>query len=134
MARIRRASTPRDTGGSRNGDARDRAEEIASATKDYAIEQIIGPIRGAGRWLMYGLLGAAALGIGLLFGLLALLRLVQDLGGGALDGAWSFAPYLITAVAAAPAIGYSLSRINTEPLARDFDAAGRTRSGAGERE
>ena len=73
---------------------------------------------------MFGLAGAVSLGIGLLFGLLATLRLVQDLGGGALDGAWSFVPYVVTAVGAGPAIGFSLSRINTEPLARDFGRDG----------
>lgn len=103
-------------------------EDLAVATKDYAVEQILGPVRGAGRWLVFGLAGALAMGIGLLFGLLATLRLVQDLGGGALDGSWSFVPYVVTAIGAGPVIGYSLSRINTEPLAKSF---GRDASGTG---
>lgn len=102
---------------------------MLGATKDYAVEQIVGPIRGAGRWLAFGLAGALAMGIGLLFGLLAILRLVQDLGGGALDGAWSFVPYVVTAVSAGPAIGFSLSRINTEPLSKDFERNGAGRAG-----
>jgi len=106
-------------GAGRDGDTQQQVEDLARATKDYAVEQIIGPIRGAGRWLAFGVAGALSLGIGLLFGLLAILRLVQDLGGGALDGGWSFVPYLITAASAGPAIGYSLSRINTEPLAKE---------------
>lgn len=111
----------------------DKVEDLAVATKDYAVEQILGPIRGAGRWLAFGLAGALAMGIGLLFGLLAMLRLVQDLGGGALDGAWSFVPYLVTAAGAGPVIAYSLSRINTEPLAKDFGRDG-TRAGRGARD
>ncbi len=124
MARKRRGASDRDGNRAGTTSTQDRVEELAVATKDYAIEQILGPVRGAGRWLMFGIAGACAMGIGLLFGLLATLRLMQDLGGDVLDGPWSFVPYLVTAVCAAPAIGYSLSRINTEPLAKNFDRDG----------
>lgn len=97
----------------------DKVEDLAQATKDYAVDQIVGPIRGAGRWLAFGTAGAACLGISMLFALLATLRLVQDLGGGALDGAWSFVPYLATIAGALPVIVFTLSRINTESLAKE---------------
>jgi uncharacterized membrane protein YidH (DUF202 family) len=62
--------------------------------KDYARQETVGPLKGAGRWIAAGAAGAVLIGIGASFVALGLLRMLQteiDMFDGRLASAW---PYL----------------------------------------
>ena len=40
--------------------------EVVEFVKEYAIQETVGPLKGAGRWIGFGAGGAALLGLGLL--------------------------------------------------------------------
>lgn len=77
--------------------------ELKDLVVAYAKQETVDPLKTLGRYLGFGLAGSMAIGTGLVFGLLALLRGLQQidvfnplqLDG---DGRWSWAPYGITAV------------------------------------
>ena len=98
--------------------------DLVDSVKVYAKQETIGPLRGAGRWLVFGLTAALSLGISMLFAVLGVLRLVQDVGGDALNGAWSFVSYLIALIAAVALVAISLSRVNKSTLSRQDDGRG----------
>lgn len=95
-----------------------RLDETIQLVKQYAVQETIGPLKGAGRWLGMGIAGALMLGIGFVLLLLALLRVLQEEAGGVFDGNWSFVPYLITLVAALLVIAIAASRIKRDTLQR----------------
>jgi uncharacterized membrane protein len=74
----------------------------------YIKQETVEPLRGAGRWLGFGLVAAHAIILASLFLLLGVLRLLQS--------GWSWAPYLITAVVGILLVVWSLSRINKGSL------------------
>lgn len=74
--------------------------ETIELVRDYAKQETIGPLRGAGRWLAFGLLAAFCMSLGIVIVLVGVLRLSQDillysLFANQADGL-SFLPYLIT--------------------------------------
>ena len=96
----------------------DRVSDIVDTVKQYARQETVGPIRGAARWVAAGTVASLSLGIAMLYSALGVLRLSQDLGGGVLDGAWSFVHYLITATVLAGLAGLAVSRIGRSSLAK----------------
>lgn len=73
--------------------------------RDYAKQETIDPLKSIGRFLKLGLPGAILLSLGLLFGCLAIIRALQVETGDALDGNWSFVPYLAALAFAAVSAG-----------------------------
>jgi hypothetical protein len=67
----------------------------------YAKQETVEPIKGLGRFIGWGVLGAVALAIGIVLLLLAVLRVLQTETGSALQGHLSWTPYLATLVVAA---------------------------------
>ncbi|MEY4164669.1 MAG: hypothetical protein RLZ84_583 [Actinomycetota bacterium] len=96
----------------------EKVVDLVDSVKVYAKQETIGPLRGAWRWLLFGLAAALSLGISMLFAILGVLRLVQHLGGEALDGGWSFVSYLIALVVTASLVALSLSRVNRPSLSK----------------
>ena len=105
-------------GSGRDTERRDPVTDLVDGGKAYALQETVGPVRGAGRWVAVGTAGALALGLAVVFFTMAVLRMVQDLGGTALDGAWSFVPYAITLVVMAVVASLTLSRISRPSLQR----------------
>lgn len=103
----------------RPGSPVDQAADIVSTVKAYAVQETVGPLKGALRWLAFGTAAALCLGVGTVLLALGVLRLSQDLGGGALDGSWSFVHYLISSAVLAVAVGLSIARISRNSLQRD---------------
>lgn len=64
--------------------------------KNYARQETLDPLKGAGRWIGMGLLGSVLLTIGGVSMTLALLRLLQEETGTRFTGNLSWLPYLIT--------------------------------------
>ncbi len=96
----------------------DRVTDVVDSVKQYARQETIEPLKGAGRWLAFGFIAAVSLGLAMIFGVLAVLRLVQDLGSNVLDGAWSWVPYVVAFVANVGLVAIAFSRINDSSLAK----------------
>jgi hypothetical protein len=77
-----------------------QARDVVQLILDYAKQETLGPLKGAGRFLAFGILGAIALSFGTSLLLLALLRALETETGTTFAGDWSWAPYLLTAVVA----------------------------------
>ena len=89
--------------------------ELVELVVSYAKQQTLEPIRGAGRWLAYGLLAVISLVFGTVMISLGTLRLLQtEVFAGATT--WSFVPYMIVVVMCGVAVAYTVSRINRDSL------------------
>ena len=93
--------------------------EVIDAIIAYAKDQTLGPLRGAGRWILWGAIGAVLLGSGALLLLLGALRAIQtEWTGVGANWAWSWVPYLIVLLLAIALLVLTLTRINRDHLAR----------------
>jgi len=92
---------------------------------DYAKQETLGPIKGLGRFVAFGVAGSAALALGSVFLLLAVLRALQSETGTTFTGHLSWLPYLITAVLALAVLGLAVWRITQGPGAARDRAQGR---------
>mgnify|MGYP001559955946 CR=1 FL=1 len=73
--------------------------ELWELSRDYAKQETIDPLRGLGRFLGFGIMGAITLGIGCMLLLLGGLRALQTETSTTFTGNWSWAPYLIVVAA-----------------------------------
>ena len=89
--------------------------------KSYAKQETLGPLKGAGRWLGAGVVGALLLGIGLALIALGLLRLVQTELDNLARGGWSFTPYAIVFAFCVIVVVVALMRINKSSLSKERD-------------
>lgn len=76
--------------------------ETYELVRDYAKQETVGPLKGAGRWLGFAMVAAFFMSVGIVILLLAVLRLAQDLilytwWPDNADGL-SFLPYIVTLV------------------------------------
>lgn len=99
--------------------AKESATKGATGVKDilqlsvgYLKQETKEPIRGIGRYIAWGSIAAIFLGMSGILLSLALLRGIQsglayvrESGRGPLSGSWSFAPYLLTALACIIVLG-----------------------------
>jgi hypothetical protein len=65
---------------------------------DYVKQETLEPLKGLGRFLLFGVIGSVFLGIGLVILAVAFLRFLQGETDGAFDGNLSWIPYLIVTV------------------------------------
>jgi len=94
--------------------------EAINLVKEYARQETLGPLRGAGRWLAFGAVGAVLLGFGSFLIVLGILRVLQTDTGDTFSGRWmSLLPYLIALIAAGIVIGLAVSRIGKKTLNED---------------
>ena len=89
--------------------------ELYELVVTYAKQQTIDPIRGAGRWLGFGIAGAILMSIGLVIGVLGVLRLIQTTPLGT-SNTWSWTTYLITIIVCIVIGKFTLSRIKRGTL------------------
>ena len=91
--------------------------EVIDLVKDYAKQETLGPIKGAGRWLAAGAAGAALLGAGCVLLVLGVLRMVQNEFGKSFRGSWTtMVPYLFAFVASLTVMGIAAWRISKKTL------------------
>src|SRR5215210_4082885 len=87
--------------------------QVVDLVKEYAKQETLGPIRGAGRWLAAGAAGALLIGTGCVFLVLGVLRLVQNEYGKSFRGSWTtMLPYLFALVASVLVIACAAWRIS----------------------
>ena len=90
--------------------------EVVDLVKAYVRQELLGPLRGAGRWVSMGLAGSAALVVGVVLLLLSLLRALQTETGDAFEGNLSWIPYLIAVVALGAVIAALLRQVGKRGL------------------
>jgi len=97
-------------------ESRARDAEIVDMVVAYARQETIEPLRGAGRWIVWGVVSMALVSIGMVLVALGLLRLVQDLTSDVFDDAWSFVPYVFGTVFAVVVVGVALFQVRRPRL------------------
>ena len=93
--------------------------EVVEFVKEYAIQETVGPLKGAGRWIGFGAGGAALLGLGMMLLMLGLLRLIQSEWSGIAEGGTSWIPYAIVLIVTVVLIVITLMRINKTYLNKE---------------
>lgn len=93
--------------------------EVIDFVKAYAKQETLGPLKGAGSWLGYGLAAAFALGLGLILLLVGLLRMLQTEWDRSSTGNLSWLAYLITLIVAAGLLVITILRIKKTTLHRE---------------
>lgn len=88
------------------------ALELRDLVVAYFKQETIAPLRRLGRYLAWGVVGSALMGVGVLLLALGLLRLLQNRTGTTFRGDWSWAPYLIVfaALVAGAAVTWTARR------------------------
>jgi hypothetical protein len=87
--------------------------DVIDLVKEYAKQETLGPIKGAGRWLAAGAAGAVLLGTGCVFLVLGALRMVQNEFGKSFRGSWmTLLPYLFAFVVSLAVMGIAAWRIS----------------------
>ena len=99
----------------------EQVSDVIDTVKAYALQETVDPLRGLGRFVMFGLLGAIFIALGCLLLVLAILRFVQSRHVGAFHGTWSFVPYLIALVPCGAGIVLAITRIGKTGLDRGED-------------
>ena len=72
--------------------------EAVQLVIDYVKQETLTPLKGLGRYIVFGVSGSVALAIGLVILSVAFLRFLQGETGSTFQGNWSWAPYLICTV------------------------------------
>ncbi|HEC10166.1 MAG TPA: hypothetical protein ENI86_11485 [Acidimicrobiales bacterium] len=80
---------------SKNGLIAD-GRELVELLKDYARQETVGPLKGVGRYLAFGLAGSLLIAVAVVLLTLALLRALQTETGSVFTGSLNWIPYLIT--------------------------------------
>lgn len=84
--------------------------------KAYAKQETLEPLKGAGRWLAFGIAGSVVLVIGGVTLTLAMLRGLQEETGTAFTGNLSWLPYTFTLLAVVLVISVLVWRITKRSL------------------
>jgi len=133
----------RGPGAEKNGDRsnlRDQGSDVFQLVVDYVKQETFDPLRGVGRFLMFGIVGSITLcmGVGLL--LLGLLRFLQTETGTTFAGNLSWVPYCIVAIVTMALIGIAIWRVSAglaeprRPVEQDLGPDIATRMAESERE
>jgi hypothetical protein len=96
-------------------------EGVITLVRDYAKQETLGPLKGAGKWIGYGIAGSVLLGTGLALVLLGLLRLIQTEWDRAASGALSWIAYLIVLIVCVLLIVVAVSRIKQPSLNKEVE-------------
>jgi hypothetical protein len=87
--------------------------QVIDLVKEYARQETLGPIKGAGRWLAAGAAGAVLIGMGCVLLVLGALRMVQNEFGKSFRGSWvSLLPYLFALVVTVMVMAVAAWRIS----------------------
>lgn len=92
--------------------------ELFKMVRDYVKQETLDPLRGVGRWLAWGIVGAISLLFGAVVGLFGLLRLLQAEVFDQPNG-FTWVPYMIIVGFALIMIWLSLTRIQRPSLHKE---------------
>ncbi|MHB8218754.1 MAG: hypothetical protein ACYDHU_00300 [Acidimicrobiales bacterium] len=108
----------RDGDGTRRGQLRESGGDASKLVIAYLKQETLGPLKGLGRFVMFGIAGSMALCVGLVLLAVGFLRLLQGETGSTFAGHLSWVPYAIVAVAGLAVIGLAAWRVGKGPAAR----------------
>jgi hypothetical protein len=77
---------------------REEGQETIALVVDYIKQETLDPVKGLGRYMVFGVVGSVALSIGLIVLAVGLLRLLQGETGTTFSGNLSWVPYVICIV------------------------------------
>jgi hypothetical protein len=98
----------------------EQVAETVQMVKAYAIQETLDPVRIAGRWVAFGLLGAVLIGLATGMLSLGLMRMVQTEWPGTFGGRWmKLLPYLFGLLLCGLVAGLAARRINKDPLNKE---------------
>jgi hypothetical protein len=100
------------------GGLRRSGDDAFKLTVDYLKQEALDPLKGLGRFLLWGLTGSLAIAVGILLVLVGILRLLQTETGTALTGDWSWVPYFVVAVLGIGVAAVAGWRITAGPAQR----------------
>ena len=80
------------------GALRDEGQEAVTLIVDYIKQETLDPVKGLGRYVVFGVAGSVALSVGLVVLGVGLLRLLQAETGSTFTGNLSWVPYVIVMV------------------------------------
>ncbi len=116
------ATAPGDTstGRTRTPPTSEQVAETVQMVKAYALQETLDPVRTAGRWVGFGLLGAALIGLATGMLTLGLIRMVQTEWPGTFGGRWmKLLPYVFGLLFCAVVAVLAARRINKDPLNKE---------------
>ena len=113
VKQTRHMQQPRLTATRKNKPVSTLVGELWQLFVDYLKQETIVPVKDLGRFVAKGLAGSLLLSVGLVLLMLAGLRALQTETGSALDGNWSFVPYLVVLVVAAIIAGLAARAIGS---------------------
>jgi len=94
---------------------KDTFDELREMVTVYAKQETVDPLKNLGRWIAFGLSGAASMAIGLVLLGLGGLRALQTTTGDAFDGSLNWLPYLIMFVVLLLALGLTARAMMKRP-------------------
>ncbi len=80
------------------GGLKDAGSEALRLAVAYVKQETLDPLRGLGRFILWGIVGSVAVAAGLVIVVVGLLRLLQGETGSSFQGNLSWIPYLICTV------------------------------------
>ncbi len=102
-----RSDTRRGLGGLRS-----TGSETLRLVIDYVKQETLDPLKGLGRFMLFGVAGSVALAIGLVILSVAFLRFLQAETGSTFAGNLSWAPYLICTAAVVVVAGIAVKAVS----------------------
>jgi len=94
--------------------------QVVELVKDYARQETLGPLKGAGRWVAFGAAGALLIGIACGYLVLGVLRMLQTEFAPTFGGRWmSLLPYLFALLFSVFVAGLAASRIGKKSLQKE---------------
>ena len=91
-------------------------EDVLDLVVSYAKQETIEPLRGALRWILWGLVSMAFICTGLVFLVLGVVRASQDVLGESFQHSWSFVSYFVGVLACGIVVAFALSSIKKDSL------------------
>ena len=91
-----RRTGPRRKGSRRDAGLRAEVSELVATLRAYAVQETVGPLRGLGRYLAFGLIGAVLVSLAIILAALAAVRALQSTTS-VFGANWSFVPHLVGA-------------------------------------
>jgi hypothetical protein len=91
-------------------------EDVLELVVAYAKQETIEPLRGALRWILWGLASMAFICTGLVFIVLGVVRASQDVLGESFQQSWSFVSYFAGVLACGIVVAFALSSIKKDSL------------------
>jgi Putative Actinobacterial Holin-X, holin superfamily III len=89
----------------------DEVSDLLDTVKTYAVQETVGPLKGGVKALVLGLAGVFCLGLGIIFILIAILRVLQTETDAFHGDLMSVLPYLIVLTVAVAAILLAIALI-----------------------